>query len=153
MSALKQPRVTPDEKPCARCKTVKLKDQFGSNPKNVSGLMSWCRDCNKSHVKSYYERHPEKKTGPNGIGRRHALKRKYGLTIEQWEELFDSQDRKCAICFSGENNFSAANFHVDHNHETGAIRGILCGSCNVSLGHFKDDVKILRSAIDYLERR
>jgi len=76
----------------------------------------------------------------------------YGLSEEMFQELLTAQDGACAICRStewpGKNNAP----HVDHCHTTGAVRGLLCGRCNVGLGQFKDDVQRLRAAIAYLER-
>lgn len=76
------------------------------------------------------------------------LRRTYKLSREQWEDLLDAQGGRCAICRTAE----ADPWHVDHCHETGAIRGILCGPCNIGLGRFSDDVDRMQSAIAYLVR-
>lgn len=59
----------------------------------------------------------------------------------------DAQGGLCAICLT------ASAEHVDHHHATGAVRGMLCFSCNAALGHFRDEPEVLRRAADYLERR
>jgi hypothetical protein len=80
----------------------------------------------------------------------------YGITMEQFFELARRQRNRCAICrvkliLTGSRTYRKA--AVDHDHETGQIRGILCGSCNVGLGNFKDDTNILLAAVAYLRRR
>ncbi len=74
------------------------------------------------------------------------LKLKYKLTIEEWNKLFDSQGRRCAICLT----FASKRWHTDHDHITGIVRGILCQHCNHLLGKANDNVQILQAAIDYL---
>lgn len=81
---------------------------------------------------------------------RYNLKSKYNLSIEEYHNILQSQDNKCAICgcdISNRNN----NPHIDHNHKNGKVRGILCGNCNMGIGHLKDNVLILKNAIKYLE--
>ena len=74
-------------------------------------------------------------------------KRKYGLADEQYQALLLSQNGFCAIC----RKLSKRSLHVDHNHETKSIRGILCNGCNTALGLFDDNLDALRRAIAYLE--
>lgn len=81
---------------------------------------------------------------------RKNLKRFYGLSIEQYESMYRSQNGVCAIC-SGL-NVAGRRLAVDHNHKTGQIRGLLCNTCNTSLGTAKESVELLRSIIAYLER-
>lgn len=144
-----RPRITPDQKKCGRCENIKPSAEFMTNKKVPSGLSSWCRQCNRAHVKEWNEKNPEKRS--EGI-RRSKLKRAYGITPEEWEELFDSQGRVCAICMSSKSGFSPSNFHVDHCHTTNVVRGILCGKCNVGLGHFRDEIATLERAIEYLRK-
>ncbi len=80
--------------------------------------------------------------------RRFKLWSKYGLTTEQYRTLLDKQEGTCAICSQ---DAPARALHVDHDHETGEVRGLLCNNCNRGLGLLKDDVVVLRSAITYLE--
>jgi hypothetical protein len=77
-------------------------------------------------------------------------KRLYGLTIEDFERLVEEQNHCCSIC----KQFlkSSKELHVDHDHQTGAVRGLLCKHCNQGLGHFRDSELYLESALDYLRR-
>lgn len=79
--------------------------------------------------------------------RRGALRRNYGITLEEYELMRIAQDNKCAIC-SAEFTCSP---HTDHCHETGKVRSLLCGTCNKGLGQFKDSPDLLRTAAKYLE--
>lgn len=72
----------------------------------------------------------------------------YGLTIEEYELLFDKQGRVCAICKLPKEN--KRNYHVDHDHKTGIVRGILCHHCNLMLGNARDNTTYLLAAVDYL---
>lgn len=83
------------------------------------------------------------------IERRGRLK-KYGLTPEGFDELASRQRHRCAICRSPK---GGRQWHIDHNHKTGAVRGLLCSNCNTALGLFKDDPKRLLNAISYLKRK
>lgn len=81
--------------------------------------------------------------------RANSLMLKYNITIEDYDKLLAEQDGKCKICGitpEGHGQYLA----VDHCHETGTIRGLLCTKCNVSLGNFKDDAVLLAKAVDYL---
>jgi hypothetical protein len=82
-----------------------------------------------------------------GGARHYHLKRRYGIGSDDVEAMIEAQGGLCAIC--GE----APPAHVDHDHGTGAVRGILCFNCNGGLGQFRDRVDILRNAIEYLEGR
>ena len=74
---------------------------------------------------------------------------RYGLTKDQFDELFDSQGRCCAICKTKDKG--PKDWHIDHDHVTGKVRGVLCRHCNPMLGKAKDDPDILRRAADYLD--
>ena len=81
------------------------------------------------------------------------LRRKYGITLDQFEGMMAAQDNKCKICavtFAGYGKRTALSPVVDHCHEAGHIRGLLCHNCNVALGHFRDDPALLVKAIEYL---
>lgn len=72
------------------------------------------------------------------------VKKKFGISLEEYNKIKESQNHKCFIC-----GLKAS--HLDHNHETGIIRKFLCYKCNVGLGYFNEDVKLFSKAIRYLE--
>ena len=81
------------------------------------------------------------------------LRRAYGISRTKYEEVFAAQRGVCAICKGSDaKNRKHSSWGVDHSHKTGKIRGILCGPCNLLLGHAQEDAQILRSAADYLEK-
>jgi hypothetical protein len=80
---------------------------------------------------------------------RNDLKWYYGITIEEYENLLISQNHKCAIC-GADKPGGRGRWHIDHNHETQQVRGILCHKCNVGLGHFNDNTNLLHKALNYL---
>ena len=85
--------------------------------------------------------------------KRYSLKYYYNLTIEEWNAIFEKQNRCCAICGSPYSGRKNGQWCTDHDHATGKVRGILCTGCNSALGHCKDDPSILRAAAKYLEEQ
>lgn len=81
--------------------------------------------------------------------RRSNIRWKYGITLEQRDEILASQDNRCAICRT-DSPPTVSGWHVDHCHSVGRVRGILCQHCNNMLGMAKDDPSILARAIEYL---
>lgn len=114
--------------------------------------MKLCADCSELkpldefHLARGQRRHSHCKPCRSARARASHLKRSYGLDETGLQALIDSQGGLCALC----RERPAA--HVDHDHVTGAVRGVLCFNCNGGLGQFKDRPDILRAAIDYLER-
>jgi len=82
--------------------------------------------------------------------KRNNLKKCFSMTLEQYQELFDSQNCVCAICNQPE-QAKGKSLSVDHDHGTGTIRGLLCQNCNTAIGKLQDSVEILQSAIKYLQ--
>jgi hypothetical protein len=84
------------------------------------------------------------------INRESRLRRFYGITPEEYEEMLEQQGGKCAICGVVFGDDKKTSPHVDHDHSSRFVRGILCQNCNFAIGLFEDDVDKLQSAIDYL---
>lgn len=106
----------------------------------------WRKNNKDKHNKSttkYYKNNPDK-------ARNRQLKHSYNITLEQYNEMLVAQNNVCMICKNSETENK--NFAVDHNHNTGKVRGLLCSACNKSLGGFKDNVNILQNAIEYLKK-
>lgn len=131
-------------KRCSRCKDEKPLDAFSKNRSAKDGLAHNCKDCSKEISKnSSYERDPVKRAA---YMKEYHRKRMYDLTNEEVDEMLLLQNFGCAICKEQMGDVP----DIDHNHETGAVRGLLCRSCNVGLGLFNDDPDTLTNAILYL---
>jgi Recombination endonuclease VII len=85
--------------------------------------------------------------------RAQRLRRQYGISAAEFDELIQSQGGGCAICRSPVGDGIDRPLYVDHCHKSGRVRGLLCSSCNFGIGKFRDDVALLARAIDYLEGR
>jgi len=87
--------------------------------------------------------------------RRHNYKNRYGITVEEYDVLFEKQSGVCAICDKPENLTKDGKLHmlaVDHNHETLQVRGLLCMNCNTRLGYFEGK-NLLSRMVSYLMRQ
>jgi hypothetical protein len=92
-----------------------------------------------------------KKNGPEWrFGR--WLKRTYNIDITDYYEMLADQNGRCAVCFSGDPMHGRMFFCVDHNHTTGAIRGLLCDNCNLAAGKMKDDYKAILRLAEYIQK-
>ena len=100
-----------------------------------------------AYQKKYQASNKEEKAA---YGEKRRLMKGYGITLDVWSAMNTAQDGKCAIC-GGPPNGQYKKFHVDHDHATGTVRGLLCGTCNTGIGLLKDNTEILASAISYLK--
>jgi len=103
----------------------------------------------------------QRRTDPGQVARireynrRMNLKSHYGLTVEEYDRMFEAQGGVCAVCgkpADPDGVRSASRLHVDHDHETGRLRELLCIKCNRGLGYFADDPALLRAMAAYIER-
>lgn len=143
--------VTDTHKSCSFCGEMKLFSEFHQDRTNVKGhgRAFYCKACANSKSREHNAKH---KDNPDYARRKkdRAVKTRYGINLESYQNKLTSQECKCAICkvhlpMSG--HFT----HLDHDHETGKIRDFLCTNCNRGLGHFQDNKEILMAAIEYLQ--
>lgn len=127
---------------CGDCGEALTLDQFHTSN---GYLRSMCKKCDNIRTKENRRKNP---TRAKDTMRRNSYK-KFGITIEQYNELLMAQDGRCAICHGPS---TREHFDVDHDHVTGIVRGLLCSSCNIGLGYFKDNPMLLKDAATYLER-
>ena len=123
---------------CPSCGEHKPPDDFGRNRATKSGRGTYCKPCHNRIGRANREKH-------HGSTRAYWLKRRYGIDAVQVEWLILSQGGLCAVC----GKHPAV--HVDHDHGTGLVRGILCFNCNRGLGKLREDPALMRVAVDYLE--
>lgn len=136
--------------------------ETGLSPSYGYKLGCRCTVCKETKAKYTFKerdkaRQRAKLWQQNNKDRNHELKMKWARNQSylKYKELVDEFGRVCAICGASENNgklSSSARLHKDHDHKTGKIRGLLCGNCNVGIGHFKDDIHLLIKAIEYLKK-
>jgi Recombination endonuclease VII len=143
-------------KKCIGCGETKDLSLFAVVKKNKDGHSGKCKQCIHERWKAWYESNAEakknnaeanKKYYNSELGQQRAFEKrlkKYNLTEQQYQDLFEVSNGLCQIC--KEENAT----DIDHNHQTGEVRGLLCPKCNKALGGFKDDPELLKSAIEYL---
>ena len=122
------------------------KNYYKQNRDKILQQAKEYREDNQEKLKQYRQNNPE-------IRKNSRLKYEFGITLELYDEMFEKQNGVCDICGLPETKVirgKIVSLAVDHDHETGKIRGLLCHSCNVSLGGFKDSPELLISAIGYL---
>jgi hypothetical protein len=139
-------------KRCSTCKVVKPYSEFYTLTESrnlrvhtVGGVTNECKDCMATR---YKESH---------------MRRKYGISLEEYNAMYEAQDGKCAICgMPGKSRVTVESDHkrtgaisgtlvVDHDHLTGKVRALLCSLCNVGIGSLRDDLELFRKAIAYIE--
>ena len=134
---------------CIQCNLAAKRTRTALDPQaNRDRVRRW-QQANRDRYRATqleYKRRPERKAAD----REGHLKRKYGITLADYDRMFDAQGGVCAIC--GEPRPEERTLHVDHDHETGAIRGLLCFRCNNALGDFREEYELFRRAADYLDR-
>ena len=131
-------------KTCSKCgqKFLATIEFFCRDARQSNGLTKWCKLCRTIATKVWNKHNPKKVQAHN---RQHHLKRKFGLTLDQYDQMFESQNGVCGIC--GKPDITGKYLYVDHNHETGKVRGLLCHRCNCGLGYFEDWVQEFRGQI------
>lgn len=125
------------------------KKKYAQKPENKEKArlrMVKYRESNREHYRKL-SREYGKKPHVKRMQINCALKRKYGITIDDKEQMWLNQNKKCKIC---ESLLVFEDSMVDHNHRTGEVRGILCNACNACIGYAKENTQILSNAINYL---
>lgn len=131
-------------KTCSKCKQTKSVSLFNAHPHAAGRRRPECADCTQKYHRSH------RSAKPKGWDRKYALKKYFGMTMEQYSELLEKQDGTCAICKKPQVNRSMGFLTVDHCHDKKNVRGLLCSTCNSGLGFFKDSPALLAAAIQYL---
>lgn len=126
---------------CKRCEETTRPSQMSKSSPHL------CKGCRTAVTREWAERNP---SDWERHLRKSYLKRTYGITVEEADALLERQDGKCAICGTPEGDSRGFRMHIDHDHATGAVRGVLCNLCNSGLGQFRDNPDLLRQAIAYL---
>lgn len=109
----------------------------GSASRKLSPPGPRCATCHRAH-----------KAALKAASHRRWIAKAYGITSEQYEALYEAQGGACYICQRATGK--TKRLAVDHDHKTGFVRGLLCGTCNKILGHFRDDWRTAQRVVSYL---
>lgn len=135
---------------CNVCKTEKPLSSFGLQKGRPRHL---CTDCKNKQSREYYLENKERKAEWSKkyrlIKKDQDLKKAYGITFKEYQQMLLDQKHSCKICGVHEKECNRS-LCVDHCHTTGKIRGLLCDTCNRGLGLLREDVEVLQKAIEYL---
>lgn len=133
-------------KQCPRCGIVKPRESFHADRWTRDGLQGACIECKNAM----------RKPVPSDVQRARNLRTFYGITVEDFDRMLEEQGGVCAICrqeeTAADRRTGIKRLSVDHCHETGEVRGLLCRACNNGIGQLRHDVRLLQAAIGYLGR-
>lgn len=131
--------IVPDgHKWCPDCDLVKPFAEYPRSRSMRTGYMTYCKPCHNARTRASVE--------ANGGSRNYHLRRRYGITAAHFDQMLAEQRGLCAICQE------APAAHVDHDHDTKRVRGLLCFNCNGALGQFRDRSDLMLRAVGYLRR-
>jgi len=144
-------------KRCPCCKKVKCVSSFTKDKSTKDGLAVYCKVC-KYQINAKWRKTPEgkKRTKQYEVKykktkRKNQMEREYGPNaLDFWNDFFVQQNGICPGCRKHQSQLKR-NLCLDHDHENGAYRGLLCGRCNLLVGSSKKDLQILKNLVEYLE--
>ena len=168
-----------DPKQCVKCGETKPLSEFTFHNRVKGQHRNFCHDCEKDWIRQYHKTPQGKEKRKEWVGlnkekieeykrlyreddvkrerskvyhRARGLRLNFNMTVDDYMVMYEKQNGQCAICGADTaSNGTRKNFCVDHDHETGKVRGLLCHNCNVSVGLMKDSPSLLRKAAKYLE--
>lgn len=145
----------PPVKRCAKCGETKLVADFYMRSDDERWPRSACKSCSRRQLDTLQgDRNKWKRDHPEQyrqLRRVYRLKSQYGMTPDEWLEMFEGQGFACAACHSATPG-GRGHWAVDHHHASGKVRGILCNSCNLALGQLQDDEGRILALLGYLQR-
>jgi hypothetical protein len=153
------PKLTEEEKKeelisgmrnCVGCRKRFPLTKFDKHPASANGRYRKCMECRNLVRRIRYYR-PENRERFFEQRRKGRLKARYGISVEQYNKMTKEQNGLCAICKNECPKYGEV-LSVDHCHETGRVRALLCDPCNRLLACARDSEEVLKSAIEYLEK-
>ena len=158
--AARPPRIAdpPGMKRCQRCKETKPKETFYRKAGTHDGLAKRCSPCELALHDKWRRANMDKAAAAakrwraNNPDRSadHSIKQNYGLPIGSYDKMLAEQGGLCAICRTDKPGGSGKRFSVDHCHDTGNVRGLLCSKCNIAIAHFAHIKDFFHSISRYL---
>jgi len=147
-----------NNKYCGICRTLLPTTAFYPSRFTQDGFDNRCKECYRTYQRTHRKEintrvsatRRNNKERHNTYVRRHAYRAKYGISLEKYEEMCKEQNGVCAICHKPESQ--KKRLAIDHDHETGLVRALLCNSCNAAIGFLQDDIGIASNALAYLTK-
>lgn len=149
---------------CPHCdQTLPLTQFYVNRSKSSTGFQTYCKKCINARYADYQKRYrdshrQEARDRAKAWNDSHSEHRRnwhlfknFGVSHDWYEKTLADQGGGCAICGSKTSRGNRKYLHVDHDHATGKVRGLLCGPCNRGIGQLGDDIELLKAAIGYLE--
>jgi hypothetical protein len=144
-------------KRCSGCKTEKPVTEFHKNRAMADGLNNQCKICLNALKKTWRASEHGRKVqwlySKTEVAlknqRKHALRTKYGMSIEDYDKMLSAQNGVCGICRQPSKRKNGL-FDVDHDHKTGKVRGLLCHGCNTLLALAGDSAELLKRTAAFL---
>lgn len=144
--AARRPVIKVTAKKCTTCKIVKPIREFHTHKTSLDRRYARCKTCRGQYT-SARRRDP----GEGDKWRNNSLRFRYGISLAEYNTMWDAQNGRCAICKRLESEIgSSKRLSVDHNHETGRVRMLLCNGCNSLIGYADEDISRLENAAQYL---
>ena len=146
------------EKKCSGCKETKPRSEFHRAKRTFDNLQTRCKECSRAQSRQQYLRvgRPDNAARSRAwraanprLAKDYKLKSTYGVPLGWYDATLAKQNGRCAICTTTDSG-GRGDFHLDHCHDTGSVRGLLCSNCNVGIGHFRHSKELLVEAIRYL---
>lgn len=145
---------------CTKCKETKTRVEMSLDASRRDGISSWCKLCRAVSSRKWGQNNPDKvkeqskqkrlKPFNPTQARDYILKYRYDLSLEDYNNKLKNQNYSCAICKRDSREMTYY-LHVDHNHTTGKVRGLLCSPCNTYLGYIRDNPEVYHNGLTYLE--
>lgn len=135
-----------DGKVCGKCGQIRPYTDFPKR-KRRGGHDNYCRQCKGINKQAWDKENREWK---KQYARMRTLQH-YGLTVDMYDQMYEQQGGQCAICGQQEKDNNRERLCVDHNHQTGQVRGLLCVACNSYIGHINENIETLQVAMDYIK--
>lgn len=136
-------------KVCNHCNVKKDVSDFKKGKGYKDGIRPQCIECARKYNLQSFHKNKHKHPYNYEEDKNRKLQRAYGISYQQYLEMLDAQDGKCAICGTEDTGKRKA-FAVDHCHECGEVRGLLCSNCNTGIGNLREDIEIMERAIAYV---
>ncbi len=136
-------------KTCTKCGETKAKTEFYLHKHTKDKLASLCKHCYKLNELRWKEENPE---AYKLSCRRRNLKKKFGITIEEYMSIYNKQQGQCACCGEEKPAEGITGLVVDHNHTSGEVRELLCTQCNTALGLLKENADIVNKLLEYIRK-